>query len=582
MKTLKNTAVLLLLSAAFLVFLAKPLLAETGENAVYSKLPVKEVTIFKDGHAYVLHEGLADTNKNGDVVLDFLPNPVLGTFWAYSAEAENKLACVIASRENIEQTEMDFELLLRKNLNKTIEIREKNKDQSYQGTLIKVLSEYPVQWHPESGRKGILDKTRVSQKILIQSEQETRAIDLDRIETISFLADMETISEQTQTKDLMTLRLDWGKNNIRKKTAMGMAYVQKGIRWIPNYCVEIDGKGNAHIKLQATIINELADLDDVKAHLVIGVPRFAFAHTADPISLQDTLAQLSGYFNADSSMGSSLSNAICTQARFTEMPAVQRGNDVSLPELDQTQGREDLFVFSLDHINLKKGQRMVLPIAEYTLPYEDLYVVDLPFSPPMELRRNFNTQQHLQLAKLFHAPKAMHTIRLENTSRYPLTTAPATIFKGQTILAQGMMQYTAIGAKGNLEITNAVNIDVKKTDTQVNQIPNAQNWNGNSYSKVEMLGTIELTNYSDKAVQIQVNRSVLGNLDQASDNGDIRQLGHGYDGLVFDDGLPFWWNWCSWPWWWYHFNSIGQANWTVRLEPAETIKLNYNWHYYWQ
>jgi hypothetical protein len=31
---------------------------EAPDRTVYDKLPVKEVTIFKDGHAYVLHEGL--------------------------------------------------------------------------------------------------------------------------------------------------------------------------------------------------------------------------------------------------------------------------------------------------------------------------------------------------------------------------------------------------------------------------------------------------------------------------------------------------------------------------------------------
>ena len=35
-----------------------------------------------------------------------------------------------------------------------------------------------------------------------------------------------------------------------------MIYLQRGIRWIPEYRVEIDGKGEARVKLQATLINE--------------------------------------------------------------------------------------------------------------------------------------------------------------------------------------------------------------------------------------------------------------------------------------------------------------------------------------
>jgi hypothetical protein len=110
----------------------------------------------------------------------------------------------------------------------------------------------------------------------------------------------------------------------------------------------------------------------------------------------------------------------------------------------------------------------------------------------MEVRQNLNTDQQLQLAKLFNAPKAMHKIRLHNTSEFPLTTAPATILKDGRVLAQGMMTYTAIGNKGDLELTTAVNIGVKNSDEQTGTTPNAVNWNNSNYSKVDMKGTIEL------------------------------------------------------------------------------------------
>lgn len=273
------------------------------------------------------------------------------------------------------------------------------------------------------------------------------------------------------------------------------------------------------------------------------------------------------------------------RARFTEVPREWNESADYLdlgPEIKGIQDNEDLFVFSLDHITLKKGQRMVLPIAEYTLDYEDVYTVDISFAPPLEMRRNFNSDQHLQLAKLFHAPKAIHKIRLKNESEYPLTTAPATILKDGRVLAQGMITYTSIGGTGDLEVTTAVNIKVKTSDQQVTTTPDAVKWNGDSYTKVDMLGTIELTNFSDKPVTVHAKRSVLGVMDEATEQGTVKQLGHGYDGFVFEDGVPFWWNWCNWPWWWYRFNSIGQADWKIELKAKEEIKLEYNWHYFWR
>ena len=67
------------------------------------ELPVREVTVFKDGHAFVLHEGEADTDEHGDVRLDYLPTPVIGTFWPYSAEAGAALTSVAAEQQRIEQ-----------------------------------------------------------------------------------------------------------------------------------------------------------------------------------------------------------------------------------------------------------------------------------------------------------------------------------------------------------------------------------------------------------------------------------------------------------------------------------------------
>ncbi len=543
---------------------------------VYSKLPVKEVTVFKDGHAYVLHEGTVQTNASGDVVLDELPAPIMGTFWAYSADPDNQLQCVISSRDevDVEQTAITVEELLKSNMEGEILFKDSHSGQYHEATIIRVLENEKLSY-PAQGNKVVLLKVREGIKTL----------PISQIHDVTFLDTPKNTITRKEMKETMTLKLK--KAPLSESTQIGMAYIEKGIRWIPSYRVEIDGKGTAVIKLQGTIINELADLEDVQAHLVIGVPTFIFKDTPDPISFQDTVAQLSRHFRPDSQTAYAFSNAIMTQraARFTEVAREESSSPGGIdlgPELKEMKGNEDLFVFTLDHITLKKGQRMVLPIAEYTLRYEDIYTVDVNFAPPLEMRRNFNTNQHLKLARLFHAPKAMHKIRLTNKSEYPLTTAPATIFKNERVLAQGMMKFTSIGGTGDLEITTALDIKVKKSDKQTETTPNAVKWKGDYYAKVDMTGDIELTNYSQKTVKVTVKRSVLGNVDKTTQEGSVKQLGHGYDGFVFQEGTPFWWNWCSWPWWWYHFNSIGQVSWDVELAPKENIKLEYNWHYYWR
>ena len=116
-------------------------------------------------------------------------------------------------------------------------------------------------------------------------------------------------------------------------------------------------------------------------------------------------------------------------------PDVAAGND------------EDLFVYTLKNITLKLGQRLVVPVAQFNVEYKDIYVMDLPFVPPPEVRQPRDSAQQTELAKLFHAPKVMHKIRLNNASNQPLSTAPALIVHNNRVLAQGMMTYTPPGAQ---------------------------------------------------------------------------------------------------------------------------------------
>src|SRR5947199_10701333 len=82
-----------------------------------AKMPVRAVTVFKDGHASVLHEGTMPVDAAGDVRMDYLPIPILGTFWPYSANKNVRLSSVTASprRVFVERTALTVKELLEAN-----------------------------------------------------------------------------------------------------------------------------------------------------------------------------------------------------------------------------------------------------------------------------------------------------------------------------------------------------------------------------------------------------------------------------------------------------------------------------------
>jgi hypothetical protein len=338
------------------------------------------------------------------------------------------------------------------------------------------------------------------------------------------------------------------------------------------------------VQLQATLVNELADLDNVTANFVVGVPTFVFKETVDPMALQQQVAQLGDYFDARSASGFAMSNAIMAQvsARGDRLrdENERRNQPDAGPEVEGGEADQDLYVFTVKRVTLKKGERMVLPVAEYELAYRDVYVLELPFAPPMEVRANANDEQQRQLARLLGAPHFVHVLRLTNAGKEPLTTAPALISSGDRVLGQGMMSYTAPGGECDLALTTAVDIKVEKSDKETGRVPNALTLDGSAYLRVDLNGSIAITNRRGEAVDIEVTRSILGLADAAGQAGKVEMVNAYEEGAAVT--RPVWWAWYGWPGWWGAVNGVGQFTWKTKVEAGKKVTLTYKWHYFWR
>src|SRR5215469_11724941 len=91
------------LAAAVFGFQAFLIAASPVEQAAapvtFAKLPIKELTVFKDGHALVAHEGELPVDANGNENMDYLPAPGIGTFWPYSADKAARLSIFFSVRQ---------------------------------------------------------------------------------------------------------------------------------------------------------------------------------------------------------------------------------------------------------------------------------------------------------------------------------------------------------------------------------------------------------------------------------------------------------------------------------------------------
>jgi hypothetical protein len=587
-------------SVLALLAIAAPAVAAT--MARLEDVPVREVTIFKDGHAFVTHEGKLEV-KDGAVVFEYLPEPVLGTFWAYARGQRVTLQSVVAGTDEIEEAKTAISLteLIRANAGKDVTLGVKVGDEvsSIEGTLVgiperevdretatAVRSEYDyrvgryVQTPATTRTESVTEHGDV---VLVKTEDGLMALPISTVVGMTVEGDAGRTFTEKVDKRRLRLNISGG----RGETTVGMTYLQKGLRWIPEYKVTISDDGTAVLVLQGTIINDMVDLDDVTVNLVVGVPTFAFKDQLSPLALKEAAAQLSQYFQPSSSTGYAFSNAIMSQSISVRgnAPGEAGGGP---PEIAvETLGpQEDLFLYKVDHVSLKKGERMVVPVIEVKATYTDVYTWQIPFSPPPELLSNIGSQEREQLMLMARGSRVHHKLRLKNESEVPFTTGPALILKDGRLLAQSMIRYTSVGNEVDVDVTVATDIHAKKWEEQVARQDNARVIGNHNYTRLDMRGFLELTNYKKEPVTVEVTRAVLGSVTEASADGAVTQLNSFEDWSYLPDsdmdawGGWYWRWWSSWPWWWHSVNDIGQIKWTVALKPGEKKQLQYDWYYY--
>ncbi|HEY0072768.1 MAG TPA: hypothetical protein VGB77_01610 [Abditibacteriaceae bacterium] len=552
-----------------------------------SKLPVREVTIFKDGHAFVLHEGSLPVDAKGELVLDNLPTPVVGTFWPY--QVGGKLRGVVASREPVttQRPALSVHELLKANVGADVTIIEGGTpEKRFDARILAVPQLPPIEAPPNEAqpeyRSSFIPQPAQAEVILLQTAEGVLARSLSSINQVIFKNPPRQTTTTPEFRNLMRLQLDGAQRAAGQPVNVGMVYLQKGLRWIPSYRLSLDGKGSAGVKMQATLVNELVDLQDATANFVIGVPSFALKNTVDPLSLQNTFARLSPLFEPTSRSAGAFDNAIQAQMasnsyrRINDDADEQPGNAAGIEDAGKN---EDFFVFTAKNIVLKKGERMSFPLAQYELQYKDVYTLQTPAQPPIEVYRNFNYEQQNQVNQSLAAPKVMHQIRLSNTGTQPLTTAPALIESNGRLLAQTLMTYTASGGRSDLDLAPAVDVTVKRLENETKRTPNALKWQDDNFTRVDIGGRLVITSYRNEPITLEVTQQFIGTVEKAQ-SGVIRKLGLGDDdGGMASTNLPAWWNYHNGDW--RAVNGLSSVKWTLIVPAKKSLELPYTYHYFW-
>lgn len=567
---------------------------------------ITDVTVFKDGHALVMARGPAKL-ENGWCRTRDVPSPLLGAFWTFAADEGAEVDFVKAGFVEAEESRpcLTFEEIIQANIGKKAVIVEHPKDAdaaSHEGVLLAFL-EHETEREIEASQTVPASYDRwgryvpnqpvqevkkekvesLASFVMLRTDDGVQLIKRENIRSIC-LAEENPATEHKQKTEVREIAFHViGKGaNLLEQAHVGMVFIQRGIRWIPDYRIELLDGGKARLSLQGTIINELADMEDVDLRLVVGVPNFIMKDSLSPMALREIGLKLSSYFAPPSwrrgeTRADYLSNALMSQAVVTVRgePEPSSGG----PDIPSEGQREDLFVYHKAGITLRKGERAVVKLLEVTVPYEDIYTWDIPAIPPREMWRHVNQDQIRQLVNALGAAKVMHEIRLTNTGSVPWTTGPATIFKEGTPLGQQVLTYTSVKNKVDLPVTVATDLNTRKEEVEVSRKLRDITLNSTDYTRVVLHGTLTVTNFKDRPVQIFVTRQILGTATAASLDGKITLSNVVEDATLLREE-SWWWYWWSWPWWFYHVNSLSEVSWKTVIPAGKSATFEYDWYYH--
>ena len=487
----------------------------------------KSIAAFKNGLGFFLREGEA-VLKDGWAMSEVVPSAALGTYWVGSPKSGVSIERLIATQdeETLTVPAITIQEMLKSNVGKKVKIT------GYDSKIIegKIIS-VPDDRKPDLDRPTYPVTTTLlpfsqASLVLIETQTGTTAIGKSQIGQIEF----EGTANTNFTSKEVVKRFRFKVSGAKDKAPINIGYLQKGVSWSPAYLVELLDDKNARITMQGLLVNDVEDIDGAEVYFVVGYPNFMFADTQSPLTLTQSIAD---FVQGMGSMRRS-DNSLFSQSAALNYATGYEGDYVSsertsssgpAPAFGYSAGKEtpgaqeeDLFLYHMKDVSLKKGERAYYTIFTADVPYEHVYEWNVPDTSNVQSSGYVsNSQQNDQKKPI--GEQVWHKLKLTNTSKFPWTTAPGMAMSNGQPLAQDTLSYTSKGAKGDLKLTVATDISAKKSESEKSREDKTSEMYGYRYTKVTSDGKLSIKNFKSKPVMVTVKKTLTGEVVSSSSDG---------------------------------------------------------------
>jgi hypothetical protein len=509
--------------------LGSPELAGAGDKA--NPLRIERIALFKNGLGYAT----ATTTLPNDTKifhLGQLPVPAYGTFWVGYGQAVKvrKLTTAMESVEDLVPV-TNLEELLRLNAGNRVVLHVSSVTAGQQSLISGVLVQpgTPARGEIEPPSPYFMDYRRADRPEYSAYAARPSATSVLVVKTEHGIVGLNPGSVQ---------RVDFDGDPVCVTTN------------VPSYQIDLSDDKLARFSAQAQIINEMADLDEVQVDLVTGFPNIQFPELPNPVAMSQSLAEFLRALAAGRAEGAERGYMLQQQAIMLNSVAYASAPLPAYSTAANAQAAEDLFLYPIHKVSLKRGATATIPLFTTDMPYRHLYT--------WKIADQLDGERSRPLAEGKGAEEVWHVCRLVNAAKLPLTTAAAEFVKDGQFVGQDTCFYTASGAEASIRINRAMNVEAEQGEVELERKRNAENFYGYGYDLVKVAGELKVRNRLDKAIEMEISKDLSGEVIEKSGDAKDVQTARGLKQV----------------------NPKHQLTWTLKLNAGEERKITYRYQLY--
>jgi hypothetical protein len=500
-----------------------------NENPHVWKPRTRSVAVFKNGLGFFLREGDVKL-RDGWCVAEIVPPAAFGTLAIY-ARSEKEVVDIVGSGPG-EVVEFDG--------------RDASKDPAARKARLEASRDLKVELrYEQKGQKRTAAGKLVSvgpEYLVLENDGNSLAVPtagVTRMQVLELPLRIHVAREAAATA-------------APASNTLGMAYLRKGITWIPDYTLKVLDDDNAELTLRGTIVNEAEDLIHTDVHLVVGVPHFVHTDYMAPLAVGQVIRSIGAAVS--SQMPAAVSSQLMNRAALvsnqvmanqfdqpgvTTQPAPGAEGNLagalgSLPQLGGAAAT-DYTVYTKNDLTLRRGEKAIVTLFTRKIHYSHVY----RWSPPEAME---------------------HALVLHNQTDTAWTTGPCLALSADRPLSEDLLKYTPKGGRGELPVTAAINVANEKSEREIDRKLKSYSPDNNNtfFDLVTLEGKLQVRNYEKRPVEIIISNPIPGKPLEASSDGKIS---------VDPTKLQL-------------LERNGTVRWTVALKPGEEKTLTYQYERY--